>query len=517
MCSQSAVDMTMADPAEAEQVCAVDSGAPLLTILQQAVGAEVCLLSSDQVQLGRTCEVCAGGRHGKPDLARACSIVRELAAGRARSADAYPVVCDAGLAVQVHRLESGDGHVLVVAPLASSPDDGLRRRLSAAAALWERCHRLAGETEGLAQEVIRSYEQLNVIFDITQQICNSRDAAEIKHFLVRRLSQSLSCQWACCISVHEGLLWWSSDPGLEGEATVARVRAQHDSLLQRVCDQRTAVVYNREPESQTPEPYSLLIGALGDSGSAPDILVLARGADHPEFIYGDVMMIDSMLSHAQHVIANLNLVERLRAMSLGAVRALVSAIDKKDHYTSGHSERVGFLSHLIGQRVGVSPEQLQDLEWGGLLHDVGKIGIREEILTKPAGLTTEEFDHIKEHVRMSYEIVAPIECMSSVRDVVLYHHEVPDGTGYPTGLKGDEIPLLARIVHVADTFDALTTSRSYRRAFPVSKAFSIMQKEKGTKLDAGIVDSFLEAFAAFRAEQPDRFRQLFSHLEEEPT
>lgn len=517
MCSQRALDITIAGPAESGQVCLHDSSTPLLTIVQEAVGAELSVFSADQVQLGRTCATCAAGPRGRPEPGRACSIVRELAAGRARPADAYPVVCDAGMAIRVNSLENRDGHVLVVAPAAGSPDDGLERRLEAIAALWERCHRLTGETEGLALEVIRSYEQLNVIFDITQQICNSRDAAEIKHFLVWRLAQSLNCPWACCMSVNEGLLWWSSDPALVGETTMAEVRARHASLLWRVCEQRTAAVFNRETESQTPEAYSLLIGALGDSGSAPDILVLARGADQPEFIYGDVMMIDSMLSHAQHVIANLNLVARLRTMSLGAVRALVSAIDKKDHYTSGHSERVGFLSHLIGQRMGVSPEQLQDLEWGGLLHDVGKIGIREGILTKPAGLTTEEFDHIKEHVRMSYEIVAPIECMSSVRDVVLYHHEVPDGTGYPKGLKGDEIPLLARIVHVADTFDALTTSRSYRKAFSVSKAFSIMRQERGTKLDAGIVDSFLEAFAAFRAEQPDRFRQLFSHLEEEPT
>ena len=197
------------------------------------------------------------------------------------------------------------------------------------------------------------------------------------------------------------------------------------------------------------------------------------------------------------------------------MRALVSAIDKKDHYTSGHSERVGFLSQLIGQHMGLEPELLQDLEWGGLLHDVGKIGISDGVLSKPGGLTVKEFDHIKQHVIMSHEIIAPIECMASVRDIVLYHHEVPDGSGYPEGLRGEEIPLPARIVHVADTFDALTTSRSYRKAFPLGKALAIMEADKGTKLDAQIVEHFLAAFGAFRVEQPDNLRRLFSHLAEE--
>lgn len=492
---------------------APDLNTPLIRVFEQAVGADVCLFSAEKVQLGQACRECMAGPDGKPDRSRACPVVRDLARGNGWEPGEYPSVCQAGWAIRVHALENEGGHVLVVSPASEPAERDLEERLSATAALWERCQRLAGETEGLAQEVIRSYEQLNVIFDITQQICKAHDAAEIKHFLIRRLAQTLQCDWSCCMSAAEGMLWWSNDSRLNRDEIMARVRARHASLFWQACENRTPVVYNQV--EGTDDEYSLLVGTLGEAEAAPDILLLARRAGESEFIYGDVMMIDSMLSHAQHVIANLKLVERLRTMSLGAVRALVSAIDKKDHYTSGHSERVGFLSHLIGQRMGLSPEQLQDLEWAGLLHDVGKIGIREEILTKPAGLTPEEFDQIKEHVRMSYEIVAPIECMSSVRDVVLYHHEVPDGTGYPKGLKGDAIPLLARIVHVADTFDALTTSRSYRKAFPVSKALAIMHKEKGTKLETGIVDAFVEAFAAFRAEQPDRFRQLFSHLEEE--
>ncbi len=492
-----------------------DVDTPLPLLIKDAVGAEVSLFSADRVQLGAGCRACMSGPDGGLNTGKACAVVRSLSSGELLDAEQYPSICEAGRSIRVHRLENGTGSVLVVEPREGGESGDPERRLRAIAALWERCERLAGETEGLAQEVIRSYEQLNVIFDITQQICKAHDAGRIKHFLIGRLAQTLDCEWSCCLSNDEGVLWWCGSSAVDREPIIVEMRARHAGLLAQISSDSASRVFNRSQDPTGNAAYSLLFGALSEpAASNGDIIVLARAADKPEFVYGDVMMIDSMLSHAQHVLSNLKLVERLRTMSLGAVRALVSAIDKKDHYTSGHSERVGFLSQLIGQHIGLPVEQVQDLEWGGLLHDVGKIGIRDGILAKPGGLTAEEFDIIKQHPVMSYEIIAPIECMDSVRDVVLYHHEVPDGSGYPKGLKGDEIPLLARIVHVADTFDALTTSRSYRSAFSLQKAMDIMNREKTTKLDAGLVDSLFAAFNAFRVEQPDRFRRMFSHLEE---
>jgi HD-GYP domain-containing protein (c-di-GMP phosphodiesterase class II) len=508
----SSVDSMQLDPSPAGGTL----NTPLSRLLEDAAGAEVSLFAGGRRQLGPTCRTCGHGGPAANDAAGACPIVRALAAGETAAWAGRSAECSAGHAVRGHALENNAGAVLVLVPRARTAASALETRLAAVAALWERCDRLIGESEGLAQEVIRSYEQINVIFDITQQICRANDAAGIKHFLIRRIAQSLNCQWACCLSAMEGMLWWSADPALDSEPVMAEIRSRHGRLLWRVCEKRAPVVCNADPAAGIAGDYSLLFGTLGEPSATPDIMIFARRADQPQFIYGDLMMIDSLLSQARHVVSNLGLVERLRTMSLGAVRALVSAIDKKDHYTSGHSERVGFLAQLIGRKMALSPEQLQDLEWGGLLHDVGKIGIHDGILTKPGGLTLDELRKIKEHAVMSYEIVAPIECMASIRDIVLYHHEVPDGTGYPKGLKGEETPLLARIVHVADTFDALTTSRSYRRAFPLARAFAIMRQERGTKLDAAIVDHFLEAFENFRVAQPERYRQLFAHLEDEP-
>lgn len=172
------------------------------------------------------------------------------------------------------------------------------------------------------------------------------------------------------------------------------------------------------------------------------------------------------------------------------VRALVSAVDQKDQYTSGHSNRVGFYSRLLGVKLGLKDDDLQMLEWSALLHDVGKIGIRDDVLKKPGKLTKEEFEHIKEHPVRSYEVVRQIPQLKGALAGVRHHHERLDGSGYPDGLAGDEIPLQARIVLVADIFDSLTTTRSYRKAFSWEKALEILHEEAGSVGDPKLVELF---------------------------
>jgi len=206
---------------------------------------------------------------------------------------------------------------------------------------------------------------------------------------------------------------------------------------------------------------------------------------------------------------NAELHSRLRRMSVETTRALVAAIDKKDHYTCGHSERVGLLARLTGEQLGLPEPELQTLEWAGLLHDVGKIGVPEEVLTKPGRLNDEEWAWIRKHPTMGYEILKPIASFTGVLDAVLYHHENPDGSGYPHGLVGEQIPLFARIVHVVDVFDALSSDRSYRPAFTLEQTVDILTKEAGSKLDRQCVQAFLAALDALRTNDPERFAQLF--------
>ena len=171
------------------------------------------------------------------------------------------------------------------------------------------------------------------------------------------------------------------------------------------------------------------------------------------------------------------------AAYLGAIRALVAALDARDPYTAGHSERVSLLSVAIGHAMALDQDDLDVLRLGALLHDIGKIGISDAILTKPDELTDEEYAAIKRHTLLGAQILRPIGFLAAHVPIVELHHERPDGTGYPHGLRGDDIPIHARIVHVADAFDAMTTARAYRAARAATDAVAELWRHAGTDFD----------------------------------
>jgi putative nucleotidyltransferase with HDIG domain len=184
--------------------------------------------------------------------------------------------------------------------------------------------------------------------------------------------------------------------------------------------------------------------------------------------------------------------ERLASQHLATIRALTTAIDARDPYTAGHSVRVGQLSVEIGRELELPSRDLQYLEIGGYLHDVGKIGIRDNVLLKPGKLTPEERAMIEEHPRIGLEIVQHVDLSQAVKDLVIGHHERLDGTGYPYGLDGNEISIFARIGAVADVFDALATDRPYRKGFTMEEAMSILEREvTENHLDQRAVDGLM--------------------------
>ena len=177
------------------------------------------------------------------------------------------------------------------------------------------------------------------------------------------------------------------------------------------------------------------------------------------------------------------------AAYLGVIGALAAALDARDPYTAGHSQRVADLSVAIGRQMQLSDTDLETLRLGALLHDIGKIGVSDAILRKPGKLTAEEFEHIKLHPTLGARILKPLRFLDAQLAVVELHHERPDGRGYPHGLKGDEIPLFARIVHVADAFDAMTSARAYRSARSVSAAMAELWRLIGVDFDPQAVQA----------------------------
>lgn len=186
--------------------------------------------------------------------------------------------------------------------------------------------------------------------------------------------------------------------------------------------------------------------------------------------------------------------ERLRheqKLTLGSITSLVNALEARDTYTRGHSESVTKLSASIGRELGFGNAEMARLVLAGRLHDLGKIGVRDNVLLKPGKLTAEEFDHIKTHTVVVQNILAPLSSMDDVLLAASSHHERWDGTGYPWGLREEEIPLLGRIIAVADVYDALTSDRPYRAGMPRDKALDIIAQGRGTHFCPAIVDAFL--------------------------
>jgi HD-GYP domain-containing protein (c-di-GMP phosphodiesterase class II) len=181
------------------------------------------------------------------------------------------------------------------------------------------------------------------------------------------------------------------------------------------------------------------------------------------------------------------------------VRALTSAIDAKDPYTCGHSDRVGRIAVRLAQELNCTPGLINTIYMAGLLHDIGKIGINESILRKPDRLTDEEYEHIKLHPGLGHRILADIRQLNDVLPAVLHHHEQWDGAGYPHGLAGENIPWIARIMAVADAYDAMSSSRPYRPGMPEPKVESILRDGAGKQWDAKVVDAFFRARDAVRA------------------
>jgi putative methionine-R-sulfoxide reductase with GAF domain len=212
------------------------------------------------------------------------------------------------------------------------------------------------------------------------------------------------------------------------------------------------------------------------------------------FSKDDLRFAMSVANLSAIIITNAQLYEEQKALMMSIARTLTAAIDARDPHTKGHSERVKQIALKMGKKIGLSEQKQTALEMSAFLHDIGKIGVSDNILLSQDKLTSEEYEKIKEHTSIGANIIAQIEPSYYVKDaclVALYHQEKFDGSGYPTGLKGKNIPLMARIVGIADAFDAMTSYRPYRKSMNIEKAVQELIRCKGTQFDPDLVEVLL--------------------------
>jgi putative nucleotidyltransferase with HDIG domain len=235
------------------------------------------------------------------------------------------------------------------------------------------------------------------------------------------------------------------------------------------------------------DPIDRLAGDIGVMTASRDL----RRHLHPT---GTSRELDALAEAFNDLVLGLTAAEAdTRAAYLGAIRALAATLDARDPYTAGHSERVSALSVLMGRQIQSGEADVDVLRLGALLHDIGKIGLSDEVLRKPSALTAEEYEQIKRHPAVGARILRQVPFLAPHIPIVELHHERPDGRGYPFGLRGDDIPLAARIVHVADAFDAITSARAYRPARGPAEAIAELQRYAGTQFDPVSVEALITA------------------------
>jgi len=199
-------------------------------------------------------------------------------------------------------------------------------------------------------------------------------------------------------------------------------------------------------------------------------------------------------NQAAAAVSNAKLFSEFKQLFMNTVRSLSQALEAKDQYTSGHAQRVSLFSIVVAKEMEIPKNEIESIELSALLHDIGKIGVPEEILTKPDKVTPEEYEEIKKHPMHGFKILEPLEHLEKVLPGIKHHHERWDGKGYPDGLKGEKIPLTARIVCVVDAFDAMTSTRPYRKALPDEEALRRLKNESGTQFDPIITEALFRAY-----------------------
>jgi putative nucleotidyltransferase with HDIG domain len=187
--------------------------------------------------------------------------------------------------------------------------------------------------------------------------------------------------------------------------------------------------------------------------------------------------------------------EQNHQLFIDSIEMIAAAVDARDPYTKDHSLRVAQYSVILARELGLPEEEVDKIRISATLHDVGKMGIEDRVFKKPGVLTNEEFEIMKRHTVMGHEIVRQVKQLTEMLPGIRWHHEALNGRGYPDGIKGDELPMMARIISVADTFDAITTDRPYQAGSEFPKALEILRKHAGTKYDPIVVDAMDSAVA----------------------
>ncbi len=346
--------------------------------------------------------------------------------------------------------------------------------------------------------------RLDGLFEVGRALNSALHIEEVLRLIAEKSSLLLSAD-RCSIFVVDAssqTLWTRAQTGsgrIEipiGTGLAGAVAATGEKI--RVEDAYADPRFNPVVDRQTGyHTVSVLAGPMFTSEGELIGVLQAINSTKGAFSDSDVKMFDAIAGFAANALQNSLLYEDLRKTFISVIEVMAASIDAKHKYTAGHTARVALYTVGIAKRLGMGVRELEALRVAAYLHDYGKIGIPDAILQKPQALTPEEYDEMKSHAAKTRQLLSKMYLMKQYMDVPLVassHHERMDGKGYPLGLKGDEIPLGARIMAIADVFDALTSDRDYRKAMIPQEAVDMMSNQSGSHFDPAVFAAFQDYF-----------------------
>jgi len=348
-----------------------------------------------------------------------------------------------------------------------------------------------------SDRLAQAYEEINMLFRIARLLNCVADPLQLMEMICHQLQQTLPFTWVALrfgASAH-------AVPDLADRLLVAGELPVNRALFDREAS-RLLAGWKKDDWTRLLTPAQSALADLMQSE------IIADPITHDEFVVGallagnkrnddrdlssaETQFVDALAEFLGVFHENMARFAEQQSLFMGTLRALTASIDAKDHYTRGHSERVALVASLLAQSMGMEKSIVQQYHIAGLVHDVGKIGVPEAVLCKPARLTPGEFDLIKRHPRIGFDILKDIPMLAPMLPAVLHHHERWDGAGYPDGLRGQEIPLIARVLAMADAFDAMSSNRAYRPALTRTQVIAEVQRCSGTQFDPMIVARFM--------------------------
>jgi len=348
-----------------------------------------------------------------------------------------------------------------------------------------------------SEQLSESYEHISLLLFVGRFMNHVSNPLTVIRTVSQEVRRTMKYGWLATVILPDR----GAAKSIAGTSTVVGNLPCPQALLERACDEYARVhpadAWTRVTDLNDPiigglVKTEMLIEPITHRGRTVGMVVCGqKGGRKSDIDSVDIQILDAIADLLGVFHDNLRRHEDQVAMFLGTVGSLTASIDAKDAYTRGHSERVAWGAKALALAIGLDEEAAERAHLAGLLHDIGKIGVPESVLTKKGRLTEAEFDMIKRHPRIGFDILRGIPSLEDVLPGVLHHHERWDGKGYPTGAAGEEISLFGRILAVADVFDALSSDRAYRKALARDDVLSEIERSSGTHFDPRMARAFL--------------------------